>query len=367
MSGPRSLTYRRFRGMMYHVKHMEEAPGMAKSENQKVKTLFVAKYFLENSDENHPVTAGDITDYLKNECGIESERRAIYRDIAALRGVLHMDIVGGQGGKYRLISRQFEFDDLRLLAECVHAAKFISAPKAKKLVSKIGKFCSIYQREELEREVFLCDRVKTTRKDILLIIGIIQAAMSDKENGKPKPPQKISFKYLKYTIQDKNTQVERRKGAAYVVSPYKLLINEGNYYLLAYDAKAQDMRTYRVDRMKEVKALDEPREGAEAFAAIDMETYTRRVFSMYGGQQKRVSVRFINPLLDTAIERFGTAPDVFYRPDGERHFVVTADVEISDQFFSWVCGFRKKAKIINPPDVVEGMKKFLSGIREMYN
>ena len=340
---------------------------MAKSENQKMKTLFVAKYFLENSDENHPITAGDITDYLKNECGIESERRAIYRDIAALRGVLHMDIVGGQGGKYRLISRQFEFDDLRLLAECVHAAKFISAPKAKKLVSKIGKFCSIYQREELEREVFLCDRVKTTRKDILLIIGIIQAAMSDKENGKPKPPQKISFKYLKYTIQDKNIQVERHRGATYKVSPYKLLINEGNYYLLAYDDKTQDMRTYRVDRMKEVKALDEPREGAEAFAAIDMETYTRRTFSMYGGQQKRVSIRFINPLLDTAIERFGTAPDVFYRPDGERHFVVTADVEISDQFFSWVCGFRNRAKIISPPDVVEDMKKFLAVISNMYD
>ena len=339
---------------------------MAKSENQKVKTLFVAKYFLENSDENHPVTAGDITDYLKNECGIEAERRAIYRDIAALRDVFGMDIDGSQGGKYRLLSRQFEFDDLRLLAECVHAAKFISASKAKELVSTIAEFCSSYQAEELQREVFLCDRVKTTRKDILLIIGIIQAAMSVRENGKPKPPQKISFKYLKYTIQDKNAQVERRKGAAYKVSPYKLLINEGNYYLLAYDDKAQDMRTYRVDRMKEVKALDEPREGAEAFAAIDMETYTRRVFSMFGGEQKRVSVRFINPLLDTAIERFGTAPDVFYRPDDERHFVVTADVEISNQFFAWVCGFGKRAKIIWPSDVVEDMKEFLSGISGMY-
>lgn len=339
---------------------------MAKSENQKVKTLFVAKYFLENSDENHPVTAGDITDYLKSECGIEAERRAIYRDIAALRDVFGMDIDGGQGGKYRLLSRQFEFDDLRLLAECVHAAKFISASKAKELVSTIAEFCSSYQAEELQREVFLCDRVKTTRKDILLIIGIIQAAMSVRENGKPKPPQKISFKYLKYTIQDKNAQVERRKGAAYKVSPYKLLINEGNYYLLAYDDKAQDMRTYRVDRMKEVKALDEPREGAEAFAAIDMETYTRRVFSMFGGEQKRVSVRFINPLLDTAIERFGTAPDVFYRPDDERHFVVTADVEISNQFFAWVCGFGKRAKIIWPSDVVEDMKEFLSGISGMY-
>ena len=54
---------------------------MAKSENQKVKTLFVAKYFLENSDENHPITAGDIVDYLREECGIEVERRAIYRQV----------------------------------------------------------------------------------------------------------------------------------------------------------------------------------------------------------------------------------------------------------------------------------------------
>lgn len=340
---------------------------MAKSENQKLKTLYVAQFFLENSDENHPITAGDILDYLKEECDIVAERRAIYRDIAALRDVFGMDIQGGQGGKYRLLSRQFEFDDLRLLAECVHAAKFISASKAKELVETIGEFCSDYQAEELQKEVFLCDRVKTTRKDTLFMIGLIQAAMSSKQEGKPHTPQKISFKYLKYTLQDRTSQVERRKGATYKVSPYKLLINEGNYYLLAFDDKAQDMRTYRIDRMKEVKALDEPREGAEAFSKIDMETYTRRVFSMFGGDQKRVSIRCINPLLDTAIERFGTGKDVFYRPDDERHFVVTTDVEVSNQFFAWICGFGKRAKIIGPPDVVEDMKKFLSAIKELYN
>lgn len=62
---------------------------------------------------------------------------------------------------------------------------------------------------------------------------------------------------------------------------------------------------------------------------------------MFGGKQKRVSIRILNQLLDTAIERFGTSPDVFYRQDDEKHFVVTADVEISDQFFAWVCGFRQ--------------------------
>ena len=344
---------------------------MAKSENQKLKTLYVAKYFMEYSDENHPVTAGGIVDYLHEDCGIEAERRSVYRDIAVLRDVFGMDIDGGQGGRYRLMSRQFEFDDLRLLAECVHAAKFISAAKAKELVDTIGEFCSSYQADTLKEEVFLCDRVKTTQKGTLNIIATINAAMSSKQDGKPKPPQKISFKYLKYTLQNRNNQVERRKGAAYIVSPYKLLINEGNYYLLAYDDKAQDMRTYRVDRMKEVTALDAPREGKEAFEAIDIQaidiqSYTRRVFSMFGGQQKRVSVRFINPLLDTAIERFGTDGDVFYRPDGERHFVVTADVEISNQFFAWVCGFGKRARIIAPADVVEDMQKFLKDVSGMY-
>lgn len=135
----------------------------------------------------------------------------------------------------------------------------------------------------------------------------------------------------------------------------------------AGNRNAPKIATYRIDRMKEVKLLNEPREGAEEFAKIDIESYTRRVFSMFGGEQKRVSIRFRNHLLDTAIERFGTGKDVFYRPDGNEHFVVTADVEISDQFFAWVCGFGKRTKIINPPDVVEDMQQFLSGISEIYN
>lgn len=118
--------------------------------------------------------------------------------------------------------------------------------------------------------------------------------------------------------------------------------------------------------MKEVKVLSEVREGAEVFAQIDMESYTRRVFSMFGGNPKRVSIRFIHSLLDTVIERFGTGHDVFYRQDDEKHFVVTANVEVSDQFFAWVCGFGRRAKIINPPDVVADMDKFLSKIKEMY-
>lgn len=93
----------------------------------------------------------------------------------------------------------------------------------------------------------------------------------------------------------------RHGGVIYKVSPYQLLMNDCNYYLLAFDDKSQEIRTYRIDRMDKVEAIDEPRDGTESFKEIDMETYTRRVFSMFDGVQRRVSIRFTNSKLDTIV------------------------------------------------------------------
>ena len=127
------------------------------------------------------------------------------------------------------------------------------------------------------------------------------------------------------------------------------------------------MRTYRVDRMKDVRFTSEPREGKEAFAAIDLKTYTKRVFSMFGGKQERVVIRFINPLLDAVVDRFGNdKSSVWYETLDDTHFSVTTQVEISDQFFGWVLGFGKKAKILEPPAVVDQFAAYLDKVREMY-
>lgn len=338
---------------------------MPKSEKQKLKTLYVAKFFLENSDENHAVSASDIVDYLREECSIEAERRSIYRDIAVLRDEFGMDIEGGQGGKYRLMSRQFEQDDLRILAECVHAARFISASKAKELVETIGELGSIYQSESLQHDIFLIDRVKSTQKGTLNIISTINTAMAKKLDGKPHEPQKISFKYMMHTIDDVNTMVEKHKGHLYKVSPYRLLINDGNYYLLAFDDKTQDMRTYRIDRMKDVRLLPEPQEGKEAFESIDLQTYTQRVFSMFGGEKQYVTMRFANYLLDAVIDRFGTKNASYSKVDDE-HFSVSVEVELSNQFYSWLLQFGENAKIIHPKEVVDKMRKFLENMISRY-
>ena len=177
---------------------------------------------------------------------------------------------------------------------------------------------------------------------------------------------KISFHYQKYTIQDRTQQVDRRRGAAYILSPYKLIINDGYYYLLAWDTQKNAVVTYRLDRMKGVELLTDHRDGYEEFSKLDMRSYTQQHFGMFSGEKKTVSIRFNNRLLDTMVDRFGTGAEVFYRPEDNSHFVVTTQIAISDQFYGWLLGFGKKVKMLYPADEVDKFKAYIDKIRDAY-
>lgn len=360
-----------------------------KREHQKIKPYIVLEYLMRNSDEQHAIPAPDIVSYLQEDCGIDAERRSVYRDIDEINKVLYMlenectiqeaeEVIDSEDGEeekfivydknkkgFYVRQRKYDANDIRLLAECVYSARFIDEKRAKRLAKLTGSFVSQWQADDILHDAFLVDRTKTTNTAVYYSVDIINQAMSRGSSQARHTPEKISFKYLKYRINDRVEIAERRKGAAYVVSPYKLLINDGNYYLLAYDSEAEEMRTYRVDRMKEVSLTGLPRDGEDEFHALNLESYTQRVFGMFSGTRRRLTIRFINPLLDTVIDRFGTK-GVSYSKLDETHFTVSVEVEISDQFFSWVCGFGNKAKILGPDFVVDEFREFLNRIKATY-
>lgn len=356
---------------------IDEQKGKGRKYNQRMKHFLVLQYLLRETDEGHFAPTIDIVNYLKTQ-GIYAEPRSIYKDIEEINIAMVMQedectieeawnalqededlitIANKHKKGFYVRRRPMDVRDVRLAAECIHAAKFISQRQSDNLIEDIAANLSVHQRNSINFEVHLVGRVKTNSKTIMDAIDTINEARNCKE--------KISFKYQKYVIQDIKKQVERRHGERYAVSPYALIINEGNYYLLAFDDKRQKMMTYRVDRMKDVKHVYEPREGAEAFEQIDLEGYAKRVFSMYGGKEERVDIQFITPLLDTVIERFGTT-DTFYGLIDKDHFYVSTHVEISDQFFGWLSGFGKRAKLTAPLNVVEQYKAYLDKIRNMY-
>jgi hypothetical protein len=368
---------------------MSETSG--RKNNQKMKPYLVYQYLLKQSDENHIVTAADLVAYLEECCGIKSERRSIYRDIDVINKTMYMlenevDIDEAESAienddygnektviydKHRkgfyVRQRHYELSDIRLISECIYSSKYISQDDSKRLVEIMKGFVSEYEAENIRTEALVTARVKTLNKATLGNVSTIYDAMSKKIEGEKHIPEKISFQYLKYSVNDVNKQIERRKGAKYVVSPYKLIINDGNYYLLAFDDYNREIRTYRVDRMKDLRRTGEAREGAAEFAAIDLKSYTQRVFSMFNGEKQRLRIKFNNALLDTVIERFGRGENVVYSKAGDFHFVVYVDVEISEQFFGWICGFGSKVQILAPQTVKERFISYIDKIRNVYD
>lgn len=156
----------------------------------------------------------------------------------------------------------------------------------------------------------------------------------------------------------------RGEGDFYQVSPFALTWDDENYYMVAYDSQAQVIKHFRVDKMVDIAVLETERDGKQAYEALDMAVYARKVFGMFSGDERRVRLRFDSRMVGAVLDRLGR--DAVLVPDGPDHFTVTADVVVSPQFFAWVFGFHTLAQIIGPQDVVEEMREYLAQVAEMY-
>ena len=312
---------------------------MPKSPNQKLKLLVLLRFLERQSDEKHPVTLAQMIEEL-GRWDIAAERKSLYDDLEALRS-FGADIVTlrGKTPGYYLGQRDFELPELKLLVDSIQSSKFITEKKTVSLIRKVENLANVYDARMLERQVYVRNRVKSMNESVYYNVDEISNAISQ--------DRRIRFRYFEFTV-DKQRQF-RRGGAYYVLSPFALMWDDENYYMLAWDAEEQRMKHFRVDKMSAISALDLPREGKEAFAKTDMSAYSKKVFGMFTGQESGVKLRFANHLAGAVIDRFGK--DVMLLRDGEEHFTVTVDVVVSPLFFAWVFGFGAEAEILGPEDV----------------
>ena len=328
---------------------------MARSQNQKLKILYLMDFLLRESDENHPVSVRQMISYLESR-GISAERKSIYDDLEALR-FYGLDIVQSGEGKaagYYVGSREFEVPELKLLVDSVQSSKFITLKKTRDLIRKIEGLTSVHEAGALNRQVHVQNRVKTMNESIYYNVDDIHTGIARN--------RKIRFRYFEYTVAKERRF--RKDGAWYVVSPYGLSWDDENYYMIAYDSVSGKMKHYRVDKMTAISVMEEPRDGKEAYEALDMAEYARRVFGMFSGEVQTVKLRFENYLVGAVIDRFGK--DIMVVPDGDDHFTVQVEVAVSPPFFGWVFSFGAAAQIVGPADVVERMKQHVMQVTAVY-
>lgn len=325
---------------------------MARSANQKLKLLYLCRILMEQTDEEHPLSVQELIAQLARY-GIQAERKSIYDDLGALaRFGVDVQCRKGRSPGWFVGSRDFELPELKLLVDAVQSSRFITRRKSNVLIRKLERLASVHQARQLQRQVFVSGRVKVMNESIYYNVDKLHAAIASK--------RAITFQYFDYNMY--RQKVFRRNGGRYTVSPYGLIWNNDNYYLVAYDSEHCQMRHYRVDKMAEITVTRLPREGTDEYPAFDIAAYGQKHFGMYSGEEMTVTLRAKSSMASVVLDRFGL--DVILVPDGSDHFTVSIPLVLSPQFFGWLFALEPDVTLTAPARAVEAYRQKLRSALE---
>ena len=320
---------------------------MPRGSNQKFKFTYLMKIMAEKTDDEHSLTMPQILEELE-KYEVSAERKSIYEDFKDMSN-FGIEVIKEQKGRetfYHIAGREFELAEVKLLIDAVQSAKFITQKKSKSLISKVKNFVSEHQAKQLQRQIVINDRVKTMNESVYYNVDDIHTAINQN--------RKIKFKYYKWDIDKK--LVERHGGSYFVVSPWALLWDDENYYMIAFDDWDNKIKHYRVDKMMYIEVGNDERSGKEEFKNFDMAKYSKATFGMYHGEKTKVCIKFANHMCGVFIDRFGK--DTLFRKIDENNSELIVDINVSPQFFGWIFSLGNDVEIVSPIEVVNELREY---------
>ena len=328
---------------------------MAAGDNQKLKMLYLVKIFSEETDDSHALSLQEIADRLE-AYGVNAERKTLYKDFGELEK-FGLEILSEQSGRnvlYHLATRRFELPELKLLVDAVQGSRFITEKKSRQLIKKLESLASIHEAQRLQRQVLITGRIKAMNESIFYNVDMLHEAIN--------ADRQIRFQYFQWNV--RREQELRHGGEWYRISPWCLLWDDENYYLVAYDANDRKIKHYRVDKILRLSITDKPREGKQQFKEFDAAKYTRSLFGMYGGKLMRVTLEGRSDMVGPLIDRFGK--DITIQPIDDDTFTASVEVSASRHFIAWIIALGDGVRITGPKSLVEDMHAEAKRLAELY-
>jgi len=316
--------------------------------------LKLRNILFSETDEHHELSIQDIVDKL----GIQS--RQIKADVRTIKRDLEMlddagfEIVKNTGkfGKilYSHQSRLFETYQLRLMIDAVLSARFITVNEKKALIGKIKRLTSNHTAKTLPDPILIDQPTSVNYELVKLNIDRVHRAISEQKV--------LTYKYGKFNVQKEFTY--NRDGETYFVEPYALIWQNDYYYLIGRYRKTDEIRHYRLDRIREIEISD------TTFSKEDFQLreYVNQSFHMFAGEEIRIKVRFHLDLLNVVLDRFGHGADI--REMDESHFVLATKAKLSDGLVNWILTWGNMAKVLSPDYLVDEIKEKIRKMSEIY-
>lgn len=327
----------------------------AKPFTSRERLLEVIRILQEQTDKKETMTIHEIHGQFQESSGVGI--RGVRDDVQALEDSISFPVVSvqeknGLVKKFHYDGRLFEIHELRLLLDAISAAKFIPKKEADRLLMKIRRLTSRRLASQLNNELHVAEKSDHSALEITSFVQLLHEAIQEY--------RLIKFQYGRYGT---NLEFElSNEGNDYSIKPLGLVWNHDRYYLIGHFMPDGEIRQYRVDRMRNVRVLEEKFVPDPYF---NLKEYLKSMFHMFGGEMISLEVEFENKLINVVIDRFGTDANIVDQKNGT--FILKAQVAMSEGFVRWLLRWGSDTKVLHPVELVARMKDEAEKIYKRYH
>lgn len=306
---------------------------------KKMVPLMILEILREETDGNHHLTQKEIQEKLESNYEVTVDRKAVKRNIDNLIDMgypieyskFKRKMPNPESGKLEESTitsdywymHDFTEPELRLIIDGLFSSKHVPQNQCRELIDKLAAQSSRYFKPHI-RHVYTMPNALPQNQELFLTIETLDEAIETK--------RKIAFHYLEYSANGKQQAKCREDGSVreYIASPYQMAAKEGKYYLICNYDKYNDISNYRIDRMINVRILDdEPAKPFESLtgasrASLDLPKYMDEHVYMYSSPNTRCTFRITHAMISDVIDMFGS--DVTFGEETSEYVTVSARV-----------------------------------------
>ena len=323
--------------------------------NKKMLNMLILEILEEYSDANHHLTQQEILRFLRLNYDMECDRRSVKANVLSLKE-LGYEISMEDGDGYYLVSRDFEDAELRMLIDSVLFSSNLTQTQAKNLIEKLKKQSNRYFSAKVSHVSNLPELHHGDNKQLMYVLDTINDAISEKK--------KISFVYNNYGTDFK---LHSRRSEPYIVNPYQMVANKGRYYLICNYDKYDDISHFRLDKMTQVKILDEPVKPMKQVHGLEqglnLPKHMAEHIYMFSGQSVRVKLRTDSDTVSELIDWFGKDFRITEESDGK----ILVSLLINEQaMFYWALQYGPYVEVLEPESLRSKLRDAVAKMNEKY-
>lgn len=309
----------------------------------------VAIYILEilerHASPRKKLSQEEIIRYLDEDYNLSITRKTLSGYLAELR---EEGYIAGYRGLYKV--NLFEDNELRLLIDGVLFGQHIPKIHADKLIEKLKNLAYQGLKNRIKHVCYLESINHTSNDKLYEIIDVIDEAIESE--------RKIEITSCAYKedgkLYDRGTKV---------VDPYYLVTEKSRYYLICYTGRDEDVENRRLDRISNVKILQETRMPIDRLEkyrnGFDLGKYMKEHIYMFTGESIPVEIKIKRDRIGDFIDWFG----MDYRIKKQEEAYVTLRIIVNEHaVYYWAMQYGEIAEVVSP---VTLRKRIYKGVKTM--